>query len=377
MVEIMRAPSLGSPSYQNSMDVGGMTSRFSETRLASIDETEAVSSATQESRKEQGKEFKKTNYRAPRRAFSTNDYQLASPLSSQHGSAVSSPAMRPNEPNSYFSLVPTATSNTPLSSIPGTPAEFPLSPSVNVAASIIQSRLASAAAHAHPPRPELPGPQRSYSVMDYVPVPVLQRPGEKLRLVHLPAELHFAIFDFLDDIDSTCLGLASRHFYYIHRRLRGTVPLSTRRSGPNDMEWIWRLAGPLIANGESEENAVNRVLPRGQVYCRKCGVSRCELHKHIQEWMGDGYEYCEELAKTPAPLRKAHEAATHRPIGLGSHGAYEQSDGAATQKSNDDDEDMILWMLAAGSRVTPTPRAAVALHADDEERMTRVVLLDG
>ncbi|ETS74650.1 hypothetical protein PFICI_13134 [Pestalotiopsis fici W106-1] len=338
MVEIMRAPSLGG-SYTNSMDVGGMTSRFSETKLASIDETEAVSASTQEARKEQGKEFKKTNYRAPRRAFSTNDYQLASPLSSHAGSAVSSPAMRPHEPNSYFSLVPTNSSNTPLSSIPGTPAESPLSPSANVAASTIQSRLASAALHAHLPRPELPGPQRSYSVMDYVPVPVLQRPGEKLRLVHLPAELHFAIFDFLDDMDSACLGLASRHFYYIHRRMRGTVPLSTRRAGPNDMEWIWRLAGPLIANGESEENAVNRVLPRGQVYCRKCGVSRCELHKHIQEWMGNGYEYCEELPEAPAPVRKTYKAATHRPIGLGHHEAHQQTTEQRV-KSNHDDEGM-------------------------------------
>lgn len=318
MVEIMRAPSLGG-NYGNSMDA--MSSRFSDVKLAAIDETEAVSSSSQQPRKEQGKDWKKTNHWAPRRAFSTNDYQVASPMSSHAGSAVSSPAMRPNEPNSYFSIVPTTSSNTPLSSIPGTPSESPLTPNAgSLAASIIQHRLAGAA----PPRPELPGPQRSYSVMDYVPLPLLQRPGEKLQLLHLPAELHFAIFDFLDDIDSTCLGLASRHFYYIHRRMRGTVPLSVRRAGPNDMEWIWRLAGPLIANGESEENAVNRVLPRGQVYCRKCGVSRCELHKHIQEWMGDGYEYCEVRQKfgpraAAEARKKCYRSSPRHPHRCGRH----------------------------------------------------------
>lgn len=292
MVEITRAPSLGG-SLTNSADVMGMTSRFSEAKLASIDETEAV--ASQEQRKDPGKEWKKNVFRAPRRAFSSNDYPLPSPSSSLPGSAVASPVLKLTEPNCYFSLQSTAAS-TPLQSIPGTPTESPNSAVVNLAA-VIPPRYGAALPHPHGPRPELHGPQRSYSVMDYVPVPVLQRPGEKLQLLHLPAELHFAIFDFLDDIDSTCLGLASRHFYYIHRRMHGTIPLSTRRAGPNDMEWIWRLAGPLIAKGQSEESAVNSVLPRGQVYCRKCGVSRCELHKHIKEWMGEGAEYCEVRQK--------------------------------------------------------------------------------
>jgi hypothetical protein len=278
----------------NPMDVRVVTTRFSDLKLAAIDETEAV--ANQEVRKETAKEWKKKNtVRTPRRAFSSSDYQLRSPLPSHPGSAVSSPVLRPTEPNSYFSPQPTA-SNTPLSSIPGTPTESPSLPIVNVA-TLVGPRNATAVPHPYPVRPELPGPQRSYSVMDYVPLPVLQRPGEKLQFVHLPAELHFAVFDFLDDIDSTCLGLTSKHFYYIHRRMRGTIPLSARRAGPNDMEWIWRLAGPLIARGQSEESAVNSVLPRGQVYCRKCGVSRCELHKHIQDWMGDVYEYCDVRQK--------------------------------------------------------------------------------
>jgi hypothetical protein len=126
----------------------------------------------------------------------------------------------------------------------------------------------------------------------------------------LPAELHFAIFDFLDPIDSTCFGLTSKHFYAIHRRLHGTVPLTARRTGPNDLEWAWHLArnivrknpaavsskdaeaAPLEGLGEKEKNALSKLRVRGQGYCRMCGVTRCQLHKHIQEWMGEGLEYC-------------------------------------------------------------------------------------
>lgn len=323
MVEIMRAPSLGG-SLTSSMDVLGMSSRFSDVKLEAIDETQAV--ASQESRKEPGKEWKIN--RAPRRAFSSNDFPVYSPQPSHPGSAITSPALGPSDSHSFFSLQPATASSTPFSSTPGTPTlESPGSPDTNLA-TVISSRYTTAVPHpcaaASLIRPALPGPQRSYSVMDYVPVPVLQRPGEKLQLVHLPAELHFAIFDFLDDIDSTCLGLTSKHFYYIQRRMRGTVPLSARRAGPNDMEWIWRLAGPLIAKGQSEESAVNSVLPRGQVYCRKCGVSRCELHKHIQEWMGEGAEYCEVRQKfgprAPADAkRNCYRSSPRHPHRCGRH----------------------------------------------------------
>lgn len=300
------------------MDMG-ITTRFSEVRLASIDETEAV--AAQESRKEAGTVAKKP-YRPARRALTAFDYQIPSPLSSHPGSGVSSPASRPTESASYFSQQ-TSASNSPLSSVPGTPTESLSSPNANVA-TIVPPRYATALSHPYSIRPELPGPQRSYSVMDYVPMPILQRPGEKLQIIHLPPELHFAVFDFLDDIDSTCLGLTSKHFYYIHRRMRGTIPLSARRSGPNDMEWIWRLAGPLIAKGQSEESAVNSVLPRGQVYCRKCGVSRCELHKHIQDWVGDSFEYCDVRQKfgPKAPSdakRKCYRSSPRHPHRCGRH----------------------------------------------------------
>lgn len=126
-------------------------------------------------------------------------------------------------------------------------------------------------------------------------------------MLDLPRELHFAIFDFLDPIDSTCFGLAARDLYAIHRRMHGTVPLSARRYGPNELEWAWHLAGgppttattapPLPSSGmtaqeRKENNALAKLRVRGQAYCRKCGVCRCELHKHIQDWVGEGLEYC-------------------------------------------------------------------------------------
>ncbi|CAK7272153.1 hypothetical protein SEPCBS119000_004972 [Sporothrix epigloea] len=148
-------------------------------------------------------------------------------------------------------------------------------------------------------RPKLGPPRRSYSVTDYEPTPHHHRLSENLGLCDIPAELHYTIFDFLDPIDSTCLGLTNKHFYGIHRRMHGAVPLSVRRSGPNDMEWVWHLAGRVLSGGHSVEatlaattNALAMMRVRGQALCRKCGVSRCELHKHIQEWMGPNYEYC-------------------------------------------------------------------------------------
>ncbi|KAK4240202.1 hypothetical protein C8A03DRAFT_31677 [Achaetomium macrosporum] len=159
-------------------------------------------------------------------------------------------------------------------------------------------------------RPPLGPPRRSYSTTDQKPIPRRHPPSARLTLMDLPVELHFVIFEFLDPIDSTCFGLTSKHFYAIHRRLHGTVPLTARRTGPNDLEWAWHLAGnivqknpaavnskdadaaPLDGLGEKEKNALSKLRVRGQGYCRMCGVTRCQLHKHIQEWMGEGFEYC-------------------------------------------------------------------------------------
>lgn len=197
-------------------------------------------------------------------------------------------------------------------------------------------------------RPPLPPPRRSYSVMDVEPIPHYHRSSARMTLMDLPAEIHYTIFDFLDPIDSTCLGLTNSHFYAIHRRMRGTVPLSATRDGPNELEWAWRLANlrispqmmalsalsagmlsvtsapaskdayhetpvqqtthvpnlvpvaqavlptpPLLPlAGTSMAKSLTQLRVRGQAYCRKCGITRCQLHKHIQAWMGEETEYC-------------------------------------------------------------------------------------
>lgn len=174
----------------------------------------------------------------------------------------------------------------------------------------------------HTRRPKLGPPRRSYSVTDYEPVPPEQRPaaGALTTLITLPSEIHFAIFDFLDPIDATCLGLTNSHLYAIHRRMHGSVPLSVRRDGPNELEWAWHRAAyptpsmsplsPCPSSSSSSSSSPSAGGPvgnddnkaaaghlaalrvRGKGLCRKCGVSRCELHKHIKEWMPAEYEYC-------------------------------------------------------------------------------------
>lgn len=166
-------------------------------------------------------------------------------------------------------------------------------------------------------RPPLGPPRRSYSVTDKQPIPRRHKPAIGLALMDLPAELHFVLFDFLDPIDSTCLGLTNKHFYAIHRRLQGTVALTTRREGPNELEWAWHLAGNIVRKnpsavidskdaaaaaalrglGEKEKTALSKLRVRGQGYCRMCGVTKCQLHKHVQEWMGEGREYCSVTQK--------------------------------------------------------------------------------
>ncbi|KAH8900493.1 hypothetical protein GQ53DRAFT_599629, partial [Thozetella sp. PMI_491] len=157
-------------------------------------------------------------------------------------------------------------------------------------------------------RPPLGPPRRSYSVMDCEPIPHHHRLSTRMTLLDLPGEIHCAIFDFLDPIDSTCLGLTNRHFYDIHRRMHGTVPLTAQRDGPNELGWVWRIAGALVPAPlsslnpeqlallktleEKDKHALSRLRVRGQACCRKCGAARCELHRHIESWMGEGMEYC-------------------------------------------------------------------------------------
>ncbi|KFY15227.1 hypothetical protein V492_02144 [Pseudogymnoascus sp. VKM F-4246] len=90
----------------------------------------------------------------------------------------------------------------------------------------------------------------------------------------LPTELHLLIFSSLDPIDSTCLGLASRHYYSAYRSTHPVrVPLNQRRRGPNKIEQVWGILGPVSG-------------------CNYCSGSRCELHMHIREFMPGRYEYC-------------------------------------------------------------------------------------
>jgi hypothetical protein len=111
----------------------------------------------------------------------------------------------------------------------------------------------------------------------------------------LPGELHYAIFDFLDPIDSTCLGLTNKHFYAIHRRMHGTVPLSARREGPNELEWAWHLHIAAKGTAVDRKPAVFETADgSGQAKTRE----EKEKEKHalqklrIQDWMGEGMEYC-------------------------------------------------------------------------------------
>ncbi|KAK8144033.1 hypothetical protein G3M48_006397 [Beauveria asiatica] len=206
-------------------------------------------------------------------------------------------------------------------------------------------------------RPELKKkkpPRRSYSATDKEPEDAVLAPNQPrpsphavpgvVGLLDLPPELHYALLDFLDPIDAVCLGLAHRQLYTIHRRKNSRVPLSSRYDGPNDLEWVWRgvrhhlnqrgsssssrhrapeekktssLSSSSLSSSSSSSSSrddeppaasataapLDKLRVKGQVYCRKCGIARCELHRHIRSWMGDGYQYCEitERFGRPAP----------------------------------------------------------------------------
>lgn len=189
-----------------------------------------------------------------------------------------------------------------------------------------------------PQRPKLPTPRRSYSVTDCEPEPPNQpKPSSRMTLLDLPSEVHYLFCDYLDPIDSVCFGLTHSRLYAIHRRKYGTVPLSSRYSGPNDMEWAWRGAGPLVesrnktakptadATTPATNNELASMRLKGQVYCRKCGISRCELHRHLKDWMGEDMEYCEireMYGRRPSENAKAYcyMSSPKNPHRCGRHG---------------------------------------------------------
>ncbi|KZZ88355.1 F-box domain, Skp2-like protein [Moelleriella libera RCEF 2490] len=107
----------------------------------------------------------------------------------------------------------------------------------------------------------------------------------RTSLCDLPAEIVYEIFDMLDPIDCTCLGLVSKRFYHVLRRMYGSVPLSCRRNGPNELEWAWH------------EQLLNRSAAKPG-FCRHCGVHRCELHRHLARWIADArLQYCADRDK--------------------------------------------------------------------------------
>jgi hypothetical protein len=140
----------------------------------------------------------------------------------------------------------------------------------------------------------------------------------KFIILNLPLELVYMIFDFLDPIDSVCLGLTTKRFYSVLRNLYGSVPLGCRRFGPNDLEWVFRNRSGTVSTQQLD--SLNRswsmslqedlVQPLRQINtqsmirgpwkldrgsCRHCGPNRCELHRHICLWMnanGPQSEYC-------------------------------------------------------------------------------------
>ncbi|KAI0110896.1 hypothetical protein GGR51DRAFT_83175 [Nemania sp. FL0031] len=298
MVDVMRM-SPGGQYSQDAMEreMAEMTSRLTTTTLGSIHE-ELKKELIEEEESKSG-----SLHVPPRRAFTTSDYLLPTAPVSRAATPVSSPreSTVPDFPLPVTNLIPFRSPY-----LPPAPANSS------------SGRGSLGTLHRLP----LPTPpqHRSYSVMDYEPVPFTHQPGVKLQLAHLPIELHYALFEFLDPIDSVCLALTSRHFYAVHWNMHGKVSLAARREGPNDMEWVWRNAGPfLLGNGSgnrgggSKQNSLAMLSPRGQVYCRKCRTARCELHKHIKEWMGDdSLEYCVVTEKFGPPAPAAAKGFCYR-----------------------------------------------------------------
>lgn len=238
--------------------------------------------------------------RAPKRSQTHADYQIPSAPAPSWGSSTTTYNL-PSRPH------PSHSNSQSGFSVPETIPE----------ASVLQSKPQPGNESQVPrPRPPLPTPRRSYSATDKEPEPQFPLASTRLALEDLPGELHYTLFDFLDPIDATCLGLTNKHFYDIHRRMHGPVPLSARREGPNELEWTWHLASRHVdANGrpsppstpraedDAGGNSLAMLRVRGQGLCRKCGISRCQLHVHIREWMGEAYEYCEVRQRfgPPAP----------------------------------------------------------------------------
>ena len=171
--------------------------------------------------------------------------------------------------------------------------------------------------------PSMGPPQRTRSVTGYVPSNITARPSRRLQLGDLPTEIHDAIFDFLDDIDATVLGLTSGHFYAIQRARIGKVPLDLTRMCPNDLEWCWRAWGhlfqqctpdvlkqtyPLRTTKDCSPDTIGRYGElsayrlKGQQWCNHCQHCRCQLWRHITSFF-PGSEFC-SISRKFGPVRQ-------------------------------------------------------------------------
>ncbi|KAG6068710.1 hypothetical protein E4U32_008031 [Claviceps aff. humidiphila group G2b] len=259
--------------------------------------------------------IKRTMMRAPRRGWSmSDDLSQRSSDHRHHHARFSSPTDRHQ-------------ASIPENAILPSPFSRPDSPASSITSSTSSSHSSTLSSPGGPTihlplRSKVP-PRRSYSVTDKEPEPHHAHASKTIHLLDLPPELHYQLFEYLDPLDGACFGLSHPHLYAIHRRKNGSVPLHSRYPGPNDLEWAWRGAGPLLRRGNHSPHdsspassaaaaaalvnglglshakdtpcsrALEKLRIQGQVYCRKCGISRCELHRHLRDWMGHGYEYCE------------------------------------------------------------------------------------
>lgn len=86
----------------------------------------------------------------------------------------------------------------------------------------------------------------------------------------LPTDIHHCIVDFLNTIDSACLGLTNHPFYAVHKKRHRPISLSARQGR--------RSADP----------------------CHKCPAA-CELRLHLDGWMPRDMEYCSISEKYGRP----------------------------------------------------------------------------
>lgn len=134
-------------------------------------------------------------------------------------------------------------------------------------------------------------------------------------LLDLPPEIYGMLFQVLEPIDAICFGLTCSKLYTILPQKHIKTPLTRRCISTNIHEWIWRdlrhLSQMRLLAQERQEpggHAIGTCNERPQAKdercCQKCGISPCELYRHIDSWMGHDYEYCEVTQRFGRPAPK-------------------------------------------------------------------------